>query len=198
TFFSDNFRQRRLVNHAPGRFDNEVRALLQDSDGKIWITNKRGGVYFHQNGDVQVLQNDQISGSIYSIAEDRNKNIWIGTKGYGLIKLEPENEQRTAYRVVRYENDPDDINSLSSNQIYSITEDHKGRPWIGTFQNGPKLLLEEGGKVRFKNVNNSFKNYPKRTFNVIRHAIQGPDKKIWLGTTDGILRFDPDEDPDKI
>src|SRR5690606_442144 len=120
------------------------------------------------------------------------------TKGYGLVKLTPENTQRTKYKVTRYENDPNDSASLSSNQIYSITEDHKGRLWIGTFQKGPNLLVEEGGKVRFKNVNNSFKNYPKRTFNVIRHAIQGPDKKIWLGTTDGILRFDPDEDPDKI
>ncbi|MBD1420482.1 hybrid sensor histidine kinase/response regulator transcription factor [Sphingobacterium chuzhouense] len=198
TFFSDNFRHRRLVNTAPGRFDNEIRALLQDTDGKIWITNKSGGVYFHKNGDVQVLQNDQIAGSIYCITEDRNKNIWIGTKGYGLIKLEPENRERTKYKILRYEHDPMDVNSLSSNQIYNITEDHKGRLWISTFQKGPNLLVEENGKVHFKNVDNSFKNYPKRTFNVIRHAILGPDKKIWLGTTDGLLRFDPDENPDNI
>jgi len=198
TFFSDNFRHRRPVNTSPGRFDNEIRALMQDTDGKIWITNKSGDVYFHKNGDVHVLKDDQIAGSIYCITEDRNKNIWIGTKGYGLVKLEPENEQRTKYKVIRYENDPNDVTSLSSNQIYSITEDHKGRLWIGTFQKGPNLLVEDRGKVSFKNVDNSFKNYPKRTFNVIRHALEGPDKKIWLGTTDGLLRFDPDEDPDKI
>lgn len=198
TFFSDNFQHNRLVNTSPDRFDNEIRAILQDSDGKIWITNKRGEVYFHKNGDVKVLNNSQIPGSIYCITEDRQKNIWMGTKGYGLIKLEPENEERTKYKVVRYKNDPKDIRSLSSNQIYNITEDNKGRLWIFTFQKGPNLLIEEKGKVHFKNINNSFKHYPKRAFQVIRHAIEGPDKKIWLGTTDGLLRFDPDGNPDDI
>ncbi|PRD49222.1 hybrid sensor histidine kinase/response regulator transcription factor [Sphingobacterium haloxyli] len=198
TFFSDNFKHGRLVDTAPGRFDNEIRALLRDSDGKVWLTNKHGDIYFHKNGNLKRLENDQIPGSIYCITEDRNKNIWIGTKGYGLVKLMPENEQRTKYHATRYENDPNDIASLSSNQIYSITEDHKGRLWIGTFQKGLNLLVEESGEVRFKNVYNSFKNYPKRTFNVIRHSIQGPDNRIWLGTTDGLLRFDPDESPDNM
>lgn len=198
TFFSDNFKHRRLVNTAPGRFDNEIRALLRDSDGKVWMTNKHGDIYFHKNGNLKRLENDQIPGSIYCITEDRNKNIWIGTKGYGLVKLVPEDEQRTKYKVSRYENDPNDIASLSSNQIYSITEDHKGRLWIGTFQKGLNLVVEERGKIWFKNVNNSFKNYPKRAFNVIRHSIRGPDNRIWLGTTDGLLRFDPDENPDEM
>ncbi|NGM64560.1 hybrid sensor histidine kinase/response regulator transcription factor [Sphingobacterium sp. SGR-19] len=198
TFFSDNFKHRRLVDTAPGRFDNEIRALLRDSDGKVWLTNKHGDIYFHKNGDLKRLENDQIPGSIYCITEDRNKNVWIGTKGYGLVKLTPENTQRTKYKVTRYENDPNDSASLSSNQIYSITEDHKGRLWIGTFQKGLNLLVEDNGEIRFKNVYNSFKNYPKRTFNVIRHSIQGPDNRIWLGTTDGLLRFDPDENPDDM
>ena len=198
TFFSDNFRHTRLVDAAPDRFDNEIRALLQDSDGKIWITNKRGEVYFHKDGDVRVFTSKQVPGSIYCITEDRHKNIWMGTKGYGLIKLEPENEQRTKYKIVRYEHDPEDLTSLSSNQIYNITEDYKGRLWICTFQKGPNLLVEKEGHIHFKNINNSFKHYPKRAFQVIRHAMEGPDKKIWLGTTDGLLRFDPDEDPDNM
>lgn len=198
TFFSDNFKHKRLVDRSPDRFDNEIRALLRDSDGKVWMTNKHGDIYFRQNGNMKMLENDQIPGSIYCITEDRNKNVWIGTKGYGLVKLVPENEQRTNYKVTRYEHNPDDIESLSSNQIYSITEDRKGRLWVGTFQKGLNLVVEENGKICFKNVNNSFKNYPKRTFNVIRHSIQGPDNRIWLGTTDGLLRFDPDENPDDI
>ena len=198
SFFSDIFQHRRLVSSTPNQFDNEVRAFLQDSDGKIWITTKSGEVYFYKDGVTQVWQHGPITGSIYCIVEDRQKNIWIGTKGFGLIKLQPENELRTAYKAIRYVHDPNDVNSLSSNQVYSITEDHKGRLWVSTFQKGPNLLLEENGKTFFKNVNNSFKNYPKRVFNVIRHAIQGPDKRIWLGTTDGLLRFDPDEDPDTM
>src|SRR5690606_28993486 len=65
TFFSDNFQHNRLVNTSPDRFDNEIRAILQDSDGKIWITNKRGEVYFHRDGEVKSFTKKQVPGSIY-------------------------------------------------------------------------------------------------------------------------------------
>ena len=198
TFISDNFQHQRLVEESPRQFDNEMRAMLRDSDGKVWLTNKRGKVYFRREGKLQPFVNDQLSGSIYCMMEDRKKNIWIGTKGDGLIKLEPSNVERTSYRVLRYRYDPKDIHSLSSDQIYTITEDEQGRIWIGTFQRGLNLLTEDNGKVSFKNIMNSFPQYPKRKFNVIRHAMLGPDHKIWLGTTDGLLRFDPNEDPEKM
>src|SRR5690606_104587 len=164
----------RLVDAAPDRFDNEIRALLQDSDGKIWITNKRGEVYFHKDGDVKVFTKKQVPGSIYCITEDRHKNIWMGTKGYGLIKLEPENEQRTKYKIVRYEHDPEDLTSLSSNQIYNITEDYKGRLWICTFQKGPNLNQVPGS---------------------IYCITEDRHKNIWMGTKGyGLIKLEPENE----
>ncbi|WP_169311998.1 hybrid sensor histidine kinase/response regulator transcription factor [Pseudopedobacter saltans] len=195
-FSPNNFEYKQLTKNPSNKFENEVRALFQDSDDKIWITNKLGGLSVYKGEKIEVVDENQNLGSIYCITEDRNKNIWIGTKGQGLLKLQPKNESRTKYKVSRYTNEPGDLTSLSNNQIYSVVEDQTGQLWIGTFGGGINLLIEERGRVKFKNINNSFKNYPKHTFNVIRHIIQGPDKNIWLATTDGILRFNPNENPD--
>lgn len=199
SFFKENFKHQRLVDHASSRFQNEVRSLFQDASGRVWITNKKGDIYFYKGGNYQRLENNEVKGSIYCITEDRRNNIWIGTKGNGLFKLEPKDAKGEAFNYTQYKYDPKDIRSLSSDHIYSITEDLDGRLWISTFQAGLNLLVEDkGGEVHFKNVNNSFKNYPKHTFNVIRHAMLGPDGLIWLGTTDGLLRFNPKEDPEAM
>lgn len=199
SFFKENFKHQRLVKHASNRFQNEVRSLFQDESGRIWITNKKGDIYFYKGGNYHRLQNNEVQGSIYCITEDRQNNIWIGTKGNGLFKLEPKDSKGNSFSYTQYKNDPKDKNSLSSDHIYSITEDFDGRLWISTFQAGLNLLVEDkGGEVHFKNVYNSFKNYPKHTFNVIRHAMLGPDSLIWLGTTDGLLRFNPKESPDAM
>jgi len=198
-FSPNNFEYKQLVKNSNNKYDNEVRALFQDSDGKTWITSKVGKLYVYKKGErIEVIDEGQNLGSIYCITEDRNKNIWIGTKGEGIVKLVPKNESRTRYEILRYKNDPADLTSLSNNQIYAIAEDQAGRLWVGTFGGSLNLLIEEAGKVKFKNINNSFKYYPKQIFNVIRDIIQGPDKNIWLATTDGILRFDPNENPDHI
>ncbi len=200
-FSPGNFNHTQLVENTSNRFENEVRALFQDSDGKIWITNKFGGLYVYKNGTkeaVNVLDDyKQNLGSIYCITEDRNKNIWIGTKGQGLIQLQPVDNNRTRYTVLRYENNPNDLTSISNNQIYTIAEDKAGRLWVGTFGGGLNLLVEEDNQVKFKNINNSLRHYPQQTFNVIRHIIQGPEGYIWLATTDGLLRFNPDENLDQ-
>ncbi len=198
-FSPNNFQYKQLVKNSINKYDNEVRALFQDSDGKIWITSKIGKLYVYKNDEiVNVIEPTQKIGSIYSIAEDRNKNIWIGTKGDGLVKLTPENDKRVRYKVSRYRNNPTDLTSLSNDQIYAITEDKAGRLWIGTFGGSLNLLVEENGVVKFKNVTNSFKNYPRQVFNVIRAIIQDPYDNIWLATTDGILRFNPNGNPDNI
>jgi ligand-binding sensor domain-containing protein/AraC-like DNA-binding protein/anti-sigma regulatory factor (Ser/Thr protein kinase) len=199
-FSGNNFNHHVLVQNSTNRLENEVRAIHEDSDGKIWITTKIGDLYVYQSNRLiaNVIDSEEKLGTIYTIKETRNGIIWIGTKGQGLIKATPINDERTKYKIKRFVNDPQDLESLSNDHIYSILEDNKGQIWVGTFGGGLNKIVQIGEKVRFKNINTTLHQYPASTFNVIRYLANGPDGNIWIGTTDGLLRFDPTQNLDQV
>ncbi|WP_207424960.1 two-component regulator propeller domain-containing protein [Pedobacter sp. SYSU D00535] len=200
-FPSNNFKHHLLIKDPNAKSDNEVRALFQDQDGKTWITSKTGKLRVYKNGkEIKGLLSAPYPelGRIYCITEGKDGTIWIGTKGQGLLKLDPLNKERTQYKLTRFVRELNNPYGISGDQIYSILVDDKGRVWVGTFGKGLNLLVFENGRYKFRNTNNTFKKYPNKAFNVIRHIIQGPDKRIWLATTDGLLRFDPNQDLDNV
>lgn len=199
-FSGNNFNHHVLVENPTNRLENEVRAIHEDSDGKIWITTKIGDLYVYQNNRLiaNIIDSEEKLGTIYTIKETRNGIIWIGTKGQGLIKATPINNERTKYKIKRFVHDPKDLESLSNDHIYSVLEDNKGQIWVGTFGGGLNKIVQTGDKVRFKNINTTLHQYPSSTFNVIRYLANGPDGNIWIGTTDGLLRFDPNQNLDQV
>lgn len=195
-FPENNFKHNLLVNDIQNKSENEVRTLFEDSKGRMWIGTKAGRLYVFKNG---VRENGIFSGisgseigSVYSITEGRDGTMWFGTKGKGLIMARPLNKERSRYSLTRYLSDPGNKYSLSSNMVYSVLEDRKGRIWVGTLGGGLNLLSKSGSEVRFRNSNNSFKQYPA-SCNVIRHLQQGPNGRIWIATTDGLVLFHPDQ-----
>ena len=58
---------------------------------------------------------------VYTLCEDNNKNIWIGTNA-GLFKCNPDNETSVIYT---------EKNGLPNNQIFAILE-HNHILWIST------------------------------------------------------------------
>ncbi|MFD2162134.1 two-component regulator propeller domain-containing protein [Paradesertivirga mongoliensis] len=189
------FNHQLLVANTSSRSDNEVRALLEDKSGKLWAGTKAGKLYIFKKGVLQsdVFENgDNLEiGSVYSIMESRDGTIWLGTKGNGLVTATPLDKERSQYRLEKYVFNPADKAGLSSNQVYSVLEDRAGRIWVGTLGGGLNLVMKTEGKIWFKNTANSFKNYPA-TCNVIRHLQLGPDGKIWVASTDGLVLFNPD------
>src|SRR5690606_5951567 len=104
--------------------ENEVRAMFEDSSGRIWIAAKSGGLYVYRDGEpvkgIFTNLDQNALGSIYTIKEDRRGIIWIGTKGQGLFRAEPADAARSKFHLVRYVHNPADNSSISSNMIYSV------------------------------------------------------------------------------
>lgn len=103
---------------------NRINELLIDRDNRIWAGTSKG-LYKLVNGKppVCIIENKDIS----AIFESSTKDLWIGTRLEGFYRLDSRGT------VKKYEHDPTNKNSISSNHIRTFAEDRQGNIWIGTF-----------------------------------------------------------------
>jgi signal transduction histidine kinase/ligand-binding sensor domain-containing protein/AraC-like DNA-binding protein len=195
-FERNDFNQKLLVEHTISRTDNEIRGICYDNEKRLWLASKSCKLYVIRNDKPVAIsfinQQPEGLGIVYSIIQDRNGNMWMGTKGNGLFKATPVNKEQTKFKLNHFLPDQNNIYSISSNIVYSIYQDKKGRIWVGTYENGLNLIEEHGDQVKFINIKNDFKNYPKGAFVKVRHLQEDASGKLWIATTDGLLVLDPD------
>lgn len=118
-----------------------VLGLFEDSKGNIWFGNNGAGLFRYDGKSLINFTEDKGLGNkdfrasgksglgslarIYSINEDNNGNLWIGTVDSGVWKYDGRN--LTNYTTK---------DGLSSNAVNTIYKDKKGDLWFGTDENG--------------------------------------------------------------
>jgi hypothetical protein len=136
---------------------------------------------------VQDIEN-QIISFVYSIAEDLDGNIWIGTDQGPLIYYNPEkvfdNDLR-ANRIKIPRNDGTGLADymLKTETITSIAIDGANRKWLGTASSGAYLLSSDG-TTRIKNFNEQ--NSPILSNSIITIAVDNKTGDVWFGTAKGV------------
>ncbi|RIJ50853.1 helix-turn-helix domain-containing protein [Maribellus luteus] len=164
-----------------------VRALLIDYSGQIWIgTNARGLYVYHPvSGEFKkYLASDDLSimpsNQIRSLMQSRNGDIWAGTLN-GLVKFDGRSSETTTYR-----NREDNPNSLNNNIVYSLFEDRSGILWAGTYLGG--INKYDPLQARFPVFRNIVKGYSSR-INDTRSITVDDRGNLWVGTTEGLIQI---------
>jgi len=181
---------------------NEVRSVYQDKNNWLWIGTKNGTVsIFNENkqligelsADGRIGKYNPLKALIYNIRSDNNGVIWLGSKGSGLYKLENMGSSTNPhYKITNYQYNPNDLYSLSSNNVYSIVEDHLHRIWVATYGGGINMLDNQNGSVRFINFRNKLKNYPISQCFQGRYITEDSHGRMFVGTTGGLVAFQND------
>ncbi|MEI8271832.1 MAG: two-component regulator propeller domain-containing protein, partial [Paludibacter sp.] len=181
---------------------NEIRAIYQDNDNRIWAGAKNGiiTIYDENFNKIGVLGSDgkinesiPLKASVYAITGDKSGNIWLGSKGDGLFLLSKiGNGHNIRYKINHYTYNANDIYSLSSNNVYSIFEDHLNRIWIATYGGGLNLLEIQGNEIRFISARNKLKNYPIDECFRSRFITENKKGQLLIGTTGGLVVFQAD------
>lgn len=181
-----------LVDEAQSHLENEIRAMLYDTQHHLLlIGNKANSLFFfNDQGElVNTIHSDSNGnpiGRAYGLSMDSKGNYWLASKDYGLFRIKPT--QGGSYAVENIRHQEDDLNSLSSNSAYATVEDKQGNIWVATYGGGVNVLtLNKQGQQVFLNPKNGMTGYPYRSHQKVRTIAADRDGNIWAGTTDGIL-----------
>jgi signal transduction histidine kinase/ligand-binding sensor domain-containing protein len=169
-------------------YPKQIFSITEDHDGVIWLgadfrvinfdkkTGKFLRYYYHNEADSTSICD---YGAISIFADSRN-NIWMGHGSKGTDKL----NNRTGI-ITHYRNNPNDSASISSNVVNSFYEDSKGNLWLAT---------QGGGLCRFNYQTAKFTTYTDKNGlpdNSVYSVLEDNNNHLWLGTSNGLSRFDP-------
>ena len=187
-FNPNDFKQRLLVDPGLFKSENEVRGLLSDRQNRLWVGAKSNKLYIYKNGQAENIAFDGVPaggiGAVYTIFQNKNGVVWLGTKEKGLFKAMPMNAAETRYQLRQYKHNAADPTSIGSDQIYSVVEDQLGRVWVGTFDVG--LNMMEPNSDQFKHYYEGANGYPNR-FHKIRQLATDTKGRLWIGSTNGLV-----------
>ncbi|MBN2166240.1 MAG: response regulator [Marinilabiliaceae bacterium] len=166
--------------------NQHFRNILYTADKKIWLGFDNGLFIFDpEKKNIHNIKtkhtdffNKENNNSISIIFEDNKGIKWIGTQNNGLFKYIPTKDS-----LIHYTHNKSDSNSISGNMIRAIYLDSQSKLWIGTKSDGFNLYN-----------NNTFKRYSSLKYfpsNTVYHFIEDNNNNLWMGTHNGIIKFNP-------
>ena len=107
--------------------NTEIRTFFQHSDGSIWAGTRHGvarynGVSF----EPLLLDMDLSKQTINTITRDHKGNIWLGTRDFGVYRVDLESNITHM----------DMVDGLPDNSVNTIFQDNENNLWFGTYGGG--------------------------------------------------------------
>lgn len=150
---------------------SSVNAIVQTSDGYLWLATLGGVVRFDgvkftvfNVGNTEGLKSDRI----HALYEDRQNRLWVGTMG-GLTVY--SGGKFTTYTTK---------DGLPIDNIASVFQDRAGNVWIGT----------EKGLTKY--ADSAFVTYTKKDGlpdDPVSRISEDSEGSLWFGTSRGVVRL---------
>lgn len=115
---------------------------------------------------------------VWSISQDGNDQLWIGTFGEGLNYFD-----RGTRRFYRYKNNSDNSNGFTGNTVRSVLQDAGGIMWFGTESSGLYCLLQM--ERQFKTYRHHPGDPRSLSNNDVSALWEDPSGDLWVGTKHG-------------
>lgn len=171
------------IGKEQGLVPGNINDIMQDSVGFIWLATENGlcrydgysFVYYkyHANDPASLSYNH-----VFSLLEDKNGIIWVGTLGGGLNKF----DSKTG-KFQRFTYDARNPKSISSNNVFKVYRDSKKRIWISTLGGG--LNLFDPINETFRHFTHDPQNPNSISSNMVSALYEDKKNNFWIGTFDG-------------
>lgn len=160
--------------------------IKQDDSGFLWLGSTNSGLLRYDGYrfvEFAVLTNTELqhhqTPDIGVVLIDHDQNIWAGTWGMGLSRIDAQTGVITRFTTG---------NGLAGNQIQGLLQDVDGNIWVGT-TSGLSLIDTE---FQIKNIG---RDGPEQILadQRIWSLTQSPDGTIWIGTSAGLHSWHADK-----
>ncbi|HOY32918.1 MAG TPA: two-component regulator propeller domain-containing protein [Bacteroidales bacterium] len=178
--------------------------ILIDQNGQKWVllVNGAGLLVFNENGTwsdhsdnvIKVLttavgKGNLPSNSVYSMAEDLDGQIWIGTDKGVAVFYNPQNITEGGdydAQVITIMQDGTAQHLLAFERVTAIAVDGANKKWFGTEKAGVFLMSEDGQKEIFHFTE---ENSPLLSNTITSIAIDDNTGVVYFGTANGLVSF---------
>ena len=187
----------RNYTEADSPVNNSVFALCKSRDSLVFIGSDGDGisVFDLKNGklwgwrDITGSSGIDYFKSVYAIYYDENGFLWLGTNGYGMLRMRLS-RTGTGLKVsdVKRFTAGKGAASISSNIVFSIVPKNENELWVGTRLGGLNLFQKNSG--RFRTFRNEAGNPNSLSNNDVLCLATDASQKLWIGTSYGLNRLE--------
>ncbi len=174
------------------RSHNYVRHLLQDRKGYLWFSINDGLMKYDGYDFINYKHSPQDTGSliqnvIFSLWEDSDGMIWIGTTESGISKFDRKTGQFTHYQP------PGDSTSLVHplRSVSAINEDNEGYLWVGTYLGELRRFNKQTGTFFPEKYDLGYEQMSDtlNTHNNIYCIFKDRSGTLWIGDDGGLHKL---------
>ncbi len=117
-------KQFKYFSKADGLSNADVRAMVTDKEGALWVATNGGGLNrYHSGRWTQIREKDGLAGdAVWSLHYDSDGVLWVGTFGGGLSRIEDGIIQNFTMEQ-----------GLPENVICHINDDDSRHLWLSTY-----------------------------------------------------------------
>lgn len=162
-------------NNPESLITDDITQIIAANDSNLFISTYWGGIEYldKKTGKFTHYNSQTVPGfpnnGIWAIEKGEDGILYVGHAENGFSILSTKNKT-----IKNYTHDPNDPNSLPSNEVGSICKDHNGNIWVGTSKG---LALFNPETEKFIRFNNKAQNLSYRI-----HTIkQLNDTQLWIG-----------------
>jgi len=162
---------------------DRTAAVLRDRSGLVWVANERSvDLYNPQAEGVRNIHGAEglAETGVSALMGDAAGTMWIALADQGIDQLLPDGRRIAALRPDPSQPDQ----ALPQRFVLALAQAPGNEAWIGT-QLGLYRSSAQGRKVRRVKLAHD-QPYPRV------NAMLAQGKVLWLGTYDGLLRYEPD------
>ncbi|HSI46951.1 MAG TPA: diguanylate cyclase [Ideonella sp.] len=177
--------------HAQGLPDGAVQSLLRDRSGGLWVGTRMG--LFRRAAGASRFEPlllpcaDGSPSTVSQLIEDHEGRVWIGTRPHGAYVVAPGDTRA----VTVQDSERSGAAGLASDSVLALVEAADGDVWIGTDGGGIVRVDSRSGRTRrLRHLEGAPASLQDNEIGMLYRDRSGT---LWVGTTNGLSAYRPDQ-----